>query len=185
MRTAKLTLIAVAAWFLPGGLPGALAQVQVQSEPGWYLGTGLIPPKPRPTEPREASEPGYQQFGGYRFTRHWSVNFGFAGSSQSNAWTVSGSGLLPIGRSFSLQGRLGLAVPTSELSLASAAGATSTLASMDPARVRSNLLWGFGGQYELSRNVGLRMDYNSRYGEDAAYNRARTDLWSINAVVRF
>jgi hypothetical protein len=61
----------------------------------------------------------------------------------------------------------------------------STLASMDPARVRSTLLWGFGGQYELSRNVGLRMDYNSRYGEDAAYNRARTDLWSINAVVRF
>lgn len=185
MTVAQLTLLAVvAAW-----LPGALAQ----SGSGWYLGTGLIPPKPRPeltvrphpTEPREASEPGVQQFGGYRFTRHWSLDFGFAGSSLSNAWTVSGSGLLPIGRSFSLQGRLGLAVPTSELSHSSAGGAMSTLASMDPARVRSNLLWGFGGLYELSRNVGLRMDYSSRYGEDAIYNRARTDLWSINAVVRF
>jgi hypothetical protein len=29
------------------------------------------------------------------------------------------------------------------------------------------------------------MDFNSRYGEDAATTRARTDLWSINAVVRF
>jgi len=174
--TARLTLIAVlAAWF---------TSAQAQSEPGWYLGTGLIPPKPRPeltlpphpTEPREASEPGYQQFGGYRFTRHWSVDFGYAGSSQANAWTVSGSGLLPISRSFSLQGRLGLAVPTAEL---------STLSSMDPARYRANMLWGFGGQYDFSRSVGLRVDYNSRYGEDAAYNRARTDLWSINAVVRY
>ena len=182
---ARLTLIAVfAAW---------LSSAQAQSEPGWYLGTGLIPPRPRPeltvpphpSELRESAETSYQQFGGYRFTRHWSVDFGYAGSSQSNAWTVAGSGLLPIGRSFSLQGRLGLAVPTAEFSLSSAAGALSTLSSMDSARVRANMLWGFGGRYDVSPNFGLSMDYNSRYGEDAAYNRARTDLWSINAVVRF
>jgi hypothetical protein len=182
---ARLTLIAVfAAW---------LSSAQAQSEPGWYLGTGLIPPKPpaeltvppHPSELRESAETSYQQFGGYRFTRHWSVDFGYAGSSQSNAWTVAGSGLLPIGRSFSLQGRLGLAVPTAEFSLSSAAGALSTLSSMDPARVRANMLWGFGGRYDVSPNFGLSMDYNSRYGEDATYNRARTDLWSINAVVRF
>lgn len=191
MTTIRLTLIvALFAW-----LPGALAQAQ--SDSGWYLGTGLIPPRPRPElrvpphpgEIREASEPSLQQVGGYRFTRHWSVDFGYAGSNgstaQANAWTVSGSGLWPIGRSFSLQGRLGLAVPASELSISSAAGAMSTLSSMDPARYRANMLWGFGGQYEFSRSVGLRMDYNSRYGEDAAFNRARTDLWSINAVVRF
>mgnify|MGYP001446299764 FL=1 len=29
------------------------------------------------------------------------------------------------------------------------------------------------------------MDFSSHYGEDAYANRARTDLWSINAVVRF
>ena len=172
-------------------LPGALAQSQ--SDSGWYLGTGLIPPQPRPqvavlphpTEPREVLEPVFQQFGGYRFTRHWSLDFGYAGSSQSNAWTVSGSGVLPIGRTFSLQGRFGLAMPASEYSISSAASSLSTLASLDPARVRSNLLWGFGGQYEFSPGVGLRMDFNSRYGEDAAATRARTDLWSINAVVRF
>jgi hypothetical protein len=182
---AKLTLIAVlSAW-----LPGTLAQ----GEPGWYLGSGLVPPRPRPeltvpphpTELREAGEPGVQQFGGYRFTRRWSLDFGHAGSSQANAWTVSGSGLLPVGQSFSLQGRFGLAVPTSEFSLSTAASALSTLTAMDSARARANLLWGFGGQYEFSPSVGLRMEYNSRYGEDAAYNRARTDLWSINAIVRF
>lgn len=187
MRTAKLILVAV----LGGWLPGALGQAQ--SDAGWYLGSGLVLPKPRvelagpgqPRELREGVEPVFQQFGGYRFTRHWSLDFGFAGSAQSNAWTLAGSGQLPLGRSFSLQGRLGLAVPAAEYSLSSAAGALSTLASLDPSRVRSNLLWGFGGQYEFSPTIGLRMDYNSRYGEDAAYNRARTDLWSINAVVRF
>jgi hypothetical protein len=185
VNTAKLTLIAAIA----AGSAGALAQ----TDAGWYLGTGLVPPKPRPelvvpphpSEPREVAEPGFQQFGGYRFTRNWSVDFGYAGSSQSNAWTFAGSGLLPIGRSFSLQGRLGLAVPTTEFSLSSAAGALSSVTSMDAARARSNLLWGFGGQYDFNPNVGLRMDFNSRYGEDAAANRARNDLWSINAVVRF
>ncbi len=185
VTTAKLTLIAVfAAWW---------SSAQAQSEPGWYLGTGLIPPMPRaestvpphPSELRESTEPSYQQFGGYRFTRHWSVDFGYGAGSQSNAWTLSGSGLLPIGRSFSLQGRLGLAVPTAELSLSSAAGALSTLSSMDAARYRTSMLWGLGGQFEFTRNVGLRMDFNSRYNEDAAYNRARSELWSINAVVRF
>jgi len=185
VTTAKLALIAVFAAWLSGA--------QAQSDTGWYLGTGLVPPKPRPelavppqpSELREPAEPSYQQFGGYRFTPHWSLDFGYAGSSQANAWTFAGSGQLPLGRSFSLQGRLGLAVPASEISLSSAAGALSSLSSMDPARYRSNLLWGFGGQYEVTPNVGLRMDFNSRYGEDAAYNRARTDLWSINAVVRF
>jgi len=187
VTVAKHILAAILAVWLPGAL------AQSQSDSGWYLGTGLIPPQPRPqvavpphpTEPRESLEPVFQQFGGYRFTPHWSLDFGYAGSSQSNAWTVSGSGMLPIGRSFSLQGRFGLAVPSSEYSLSSATGALSTLASLDPARIRSNLLWGFGGQYDFNPNVGLRMDFNSRYGEDAAYNRARNDLWSINTVVRF
>ena len=187
----RLVTHILAASFAVCWLPGALAQAQ--SDTGWYLGTGLLPPQPRPqigfaphpTEPREVLEPVIQQFGGYRFTRHWSLDFGYTGSSQSNAWTVAGSGVLPIGRSFSLQGRLGLAVPSPEYSISSAASTLSTLASLDPARVRSNLLWGFGGQYDFNPNVGLRMDFNSRYGEDAAANRARNDLWSINTVVRF
>lgn len=180
-------------------LPGALAQAPADN--GWYLGSGLLPVKPRPQlagptipgEPREAAEPGYQQFGGFRFTRNWSLDIGYAGGNRpaagdssihANAWTFSGTGLLPITRSFSLQGRLGVAMPTAEFSLTSAASTLSSLAG-ESARNRMNMLWGVGGQYEFSPTVGLRMDYNSRYADDTGYNRARTDLWSINAVVRF
>jgi len=204
VNAAKLALVAALAaapW-----TPGALAQAPAQSS-GWYLGSGVIPPKSRPevgahaspSEPREATDPSYQQFAGYRFTRYWSLDFGYAGGSrpgagdassiQSNAWTLAGTGLLPIGRAFALQGRLGLAVPTAEFSLSSATGALSSLAASgtgaDPSKYRMNMLWGFGGQYEFSRHLGLRMDYNSRYADEVGYNRARTDLWSINAVVRF
>lgn len=200
MSSPRLTLTAVfAASFFSGGLPCALAQVQPDS--GWYLGSGLIPLKPRPLiagpanalEPYEATESAYGHFGGFRFTRNWSLDFGYAGgnrqtngdgSIQSKAWTFSGTGLLPITRTLSLQGRLGVAMPTAEFSMSSAAGALSSLGA-EGTRSRMNMLWGVGGQYEFSPNVGLRLDYNSRYADDAGYQRARSDLWSVNAVVRF
>jgi len=184
-------LIAVLAAFAAGR--PALAQSQGQPVGGWYLGSGLLLPTPRPEikvvpnpgELRESLESRFRQFGGYRFTENWSVDLGYAGSSQSNAWTLAGGGLLPIGRSLSLQGRLGLALPAADSSLASATDALSALASFDPSKARAGLLWGFGGQYDFGAGVGMRLDFHSRYSEDAAANRARNDLWSINAVVRF
>lgn len=180
-------------------LPGALAQAPADN--GWYLGSGLVPVMPRlllpgpalTGEPREAGEPGYQHFAGFRFTRNWSLDIGYAGGNRlaasdssihANAWTVSGTGLLPITRAFSLQGRLGVAMPTAEFSLSSAANSLTSLGG-DGSRTRMNMLWGVGGQYDFGPNLGLRMDYNSRYADEPGYNRARTDLWSINAVVRF
>lgn len=190
---AVLCALAAGAW-----APGAVAQAPGDAA-GWYLGTGLVPFKvppllagpASPGDLREAPDPSYQRFGGYRFTRTWSLDFGYAGgnrhgngdgSIQSNAWTFSGTGLLPISRTLSLTGRLGVAVPTAEFSLSSLAASG---AGADSPRNRMNVLWGFGGQYEFSPNVGLRLDYNSRYADDGGYNRARTDLWSINAIVRY
>lgn len=186
----SVVLLAFAA--LAAGLPAA-PQAQGQAEGGWYLGSGLQLPKPRPdlrivphpSEARDTLESSLQQFGGYRIDRYWSVDLGYLASSQSSAWTLAGSGLWSLGQSFSLQGRLGLALPAADNSIASATDALAGLASLDPAKARASLLWGFGGQYEFAQGSGLRMDFSSRYGEDAAANRARTDLWSINAFVRF
>lgn len=174
------------------GLPAAL-QAQGPADGGWYLGSGLQLPRPRPelrivphpSEVRETLESSLQQFGGYRFDRNWSLDLGYTASSRSGAWTLAGSGLWSLGESFSLQGRLGLALPAADNSISSATDALAGLASLDPAKARAALLWGFGGQYDFRSGAGLRMDFSSRYGEDAFANRARTDLWSINAVVRF
>jgi hypothetical protein len=186
-KTIQALLAALAA-----GFPAVL-QAQGQPEGGWYLGSGLQLPKPRPelrivpnpSEPREAMESSLQQFGGYRFDRNWSLDLGYSATSQSSAWTLAGSGLWSFGPSFSLQGRLGLALPAADNSISSATDALAGLASFDPAKARAGLLWGFGSQFDFSPGAGLRLDFSSRYGEDAFANRTRTDLWSINAVVRF
>jgi hypothetical protein len=188
MRKAIGTLLAA----LTAALPSAL-HAQGQPEGGWYLGSGLQLPKPRPelrivphpSEARDTLESSVQQVGGYRIDRYWSVDLGYVASSQSSAWTLAGSGQWSFGQSFSLQGRLGLALPATDNSIASATDALAGLASLDPAKARASLLWGLGGQYEFGSGSGLRMDFSSHYGEDAAANRARTDLWSINAFVRF
>jgi len=173
---------------------GAAAQASA-SENGWYLGGGIRPAVPQ----IEDTDVGYRHFGGYRFSRHWGVELGYSevgradGAAerdsfpthkpgyQTNAWTLAGTGVLPIGNSFSVQGRLGLSVAAPDAMLGAAGPG---LGSAFP-RYRSGVLWGFGGQYDLTGSVGLRVDYNNfgRLADDP--NGARSDLWSINAVVRF
>lgn len=173
---------------------GALAQQAGASDSGWYLGGGIRPPMPE----LEETDIGYRHFGGYRFSRHWGVELGYSDLGRGNggergvfetqksgvhtsAWTLAGTGVLPIGEAFSLQGRLGFSVTSPDATLmAPAAGFSSALP-----RYRPTVLWGFGGQYDLTGSVGLRVDYNNfgRLADDP--NGARSDLWSINAVVRF
>lgn len=170
---------------------GALAQPDATGA-GWYLGGGIRPPA------FADSDIGYRNFGGYRFTRHWGVELGYSDlgrgygaessqfeaqkyGAQTSAWTLAGTGVLPIGKDFSLQGRLGLSVATPD---ATAMSAGTGIGSAFP-RYRPTVLWGFGGQFDVTGSVGLRVDYNNfgRLADDP--NGARSDLWSINAVVRF
>ena len=89
--------------------------------------------------------------------------------------------MLPLGSSFSVQGRLGLSVATADVTQTAPGTA---IGSAFP-RYRPTVLWGFGGQYDVTGNVGLRVDYNNfgRLSDDPS--GTRSDLWSINAVVRF
>lgn len=173
---------------------GALAQVAAPGS-GWYLGGGIRPVLPAV----EDTDIGYRHFGGYRFTRHWGVELGYSDlgrgndgtepgflahrkfGTQASAWTLTGTGVLPLGGAFSLQGRLGLSVASAD---ATPATPGAWIGSALP-RYRPTVLWGFGGQYDVTDSVGLRLDYNNfgRVGDDQ--NGARSDLWSINAVVRF
>jgi OmpA-OmpF porin, OOP family len=181
-----------AVWASPA-LAQAPADASAQGA-GWYLGGGIRPAWPL----LEDTDVGYRDFGGYRFTRHWGVEMGYAGFGRGNgaaepgtvvppksphqsAWTLAGTGVLPIGEGFSLQGRLGLSMASPD---ATPLYAGATLGSAFP-RYRPSVLWGVGGQYDLSGQLGLRVDYNSfgRLNDDP--NGVRSDLWSINAVVRF
>jgi OOP family OmpA-OmpF porin len=172
---------------------GAAAQASAP-ENGWYLGGGIRPALPQ----IEDTDIGYRHFGGYRFSRRWGVELGYSdlgrGSegehglfeaqklgAQTSAWTLAGTGVLPLGNAFSIQGRLGVSLTTPDATLMAPG---SGIGSAFP-RHRPTVLWGFGGQYDLTGSVGLRVDYNNfgRLTDDP--NGTRSDLWSINAVVRF
>lgn len=196
-RLLAAVLLGTAAW-----VSGAIAQGPGAGT-GWYLGGGI-----RPTPAPDDTDVGYRNFGGYRFTRNWGVELGYsdlgrssgpaepvpAGAgrpgTQPSAWTLAGTGVLPLGNAFSLQGRLGLSVLTPDASLSSAGGAlSSTLQSVGVGpgspRYRPSVLWGFGGQYDVNGSFGLRLDYNNFGRLSEELGGARSDLWSINAVVRF
>lgn len=183
-------------------LPAALAQGPATDQ-GWYLGGGIRPPTPA----GEDTDIGYRNFGGYRFSRHWGVEMGYsdlgrgyggadsgayAGEKygyQTSAWTLAGTGVLPIGEAFSLQGRLGWSMASPDATLSApglGAGAQGQGIGSALPRYRSTVLWGVGGQYDYSSWLGLRVDYNN-FGrlEGENGNGTRSDLWSINAVVRF
>ena len=180
----------------------ALAQ-PAASEAGWYLGGGIRPP----SSTAEDTDIGYRNFGGFRFSRHWGVEMGYSDLGrgyggaesgaylqekygyQTSAWTLAGTGVLPIGEAFSLQGRLGwsLASPDAAVSAPGlGAGAQGQGIGSALPRYRSTVVWGVGGQYDYNSWLGLRVDYNN-FGriEGDNGNATRSDLWSINAVVRF
>lgn len=196
--SARLHLLALPAALLWAA--AALAQVAAPGE-GWYLGDGIRPATPTV----EDTDIGYRNFGGYRFTRHWGVELGYSDLGRGNggaepaayavekfgyqtsAWTLAGTGVLPLGETFSLQGRLGWSMATPDATLAPAglgAGALGQGLGSALPRYRSTMLWGFGGQYDWSDRFGLRVDYNN-FGRLDDQNGTRSDLWSINAVVRF
>lgn len=172
---------------------GALAQAQ---DAGWL---GGIRPVALAVHEEADVDIGYRHFGGYRFSRNWAVELGYSDLGRGNegepgpqttqkyglqtsAWTLAGTGILPLGQSFSLKGRLGLSMATPDATLS---GASSSAVGSALPRYRPSLSWGFGGQYDLTGTVGLRVDYNNygRLADDP--NGERSDLWSINAVVRF
>lgn len=183
-------------------LSPALAQTPAPAaDQGWYLGGGIRLAAPAV----EDTDIGYRNFGGYRFSRNWGVELGYSdlgrgyGAAESgaytqerygyqtSAWTLAGTGVLPIGEAFSLQGRLGWSMATPDATLGApglGAGAQGQgIGSVLP-RYRSTVLWGVGGQYDYSNWLGLRVDYNN-FGRFEGENGTRSDLWSINAVVRF
>ena len=173
---------------------GAPAQAKAPDS-GWYLGGGIRPAMPA----IEDTDIGYRHFGGFRFSRNWGVELGYSDlgrspdsvepaflpqqkyGAQTSAWTLAGTGVFPLGNAFSIQGRLGFSLTAPDATLmATGSGISSAFP-----RYRPTVLWGLGGQYDVTGSVGLRVDYNNfgRLADDP--NGARSDLWSINAVVRF
>lgn len=123
----------------------------------------------------------YSVFGGYSFNEYiagelaW-IEFGDADTSLSgikmkgNAASLSVVGSLPVGQDFSLFAKLGYA-------------STKVEATGGPSETKDDVTYGLGAQYNVTRNVGLRLGYDTyRVGKTTTKD---SGLTSIAVLYRF
>jgi len=170
-------------------LPAAFLTVSApaaaqQSDMGFYIGgaygmssfdidtTGITNPSV------DDSDSGFKIFGGYQFSRNWGVevgyvDFGKAGISGSilgipftgdlgvTALTVAGTGTMPMNESFSLLGKVGMWNWDAKANVAALGTAGSASDS------GTDLFFGVGLRYNLSKNLGLQLEVEQYSGDDS------------------
>ena len=135
----------------------------------------------------EQKDTGWKLIGGYKFSRHWSVEAAYSdfgrlreigagaeASIDTTAIEASVLGAVPITPALSAFGRLGGYRSRAELANA-AAGKKST----------SNITFGVGLQYDFGRHVGLRAEWqryqNVKARNDATGVEMQSDLSTFGA----
>jgi OmpA-OmpF porin, OOP family len=159
-------------------------------------------------ENKDESDKGGKLFAGVQFNRwfalelayadlgRFSYDYNAAGANVSTeyrvkAWNLSGQLGLPFSNRFSVLVRGGAGRMKAERETTAASGGldavlTAAGVPISGSKSRTNLSWGFGAEYDFSRALGLRLDYDN-YGRvgDGSVGRARIGMYSLNAIVRF
>ncbi len=94
---------------------------------------------------------------------------------------VSATGTFPIAASFSLIGKVGLARTTVDLN------ATSGIGSYSSSATTTKLAWGLGAQFDLSKNLGIRAQYEDfgDVGDANTTGTAKISMISAGVVMKF
>ena len=150
----------------------------------------------------EKNKTAYKIFGGYNVNQYFGVEGGFvdfgkpaakfsgnAGtdkvSEELSSWFVAAKGTLPLTEQFNLFGKLG--VTQNKAKVSSSAGGTSASDS------RSGVLYGVGAEYNVTKQVGLRVEYEDfgNFGKAFDFNsntgtgRTKASMWSVGATFKF
>jgi len=168
----------------------AVSMAQARGETGWYAGITLGQSDVKNVDCTgfscDTKDTAFRILGGYQINRNFAAELGYHDLGKvkvtgpanfdikSNAWELVGVGAYPLANQFSVYGKLGVyrgevKVPGSK--------ATNT-----------DLTYGIGGQYDLSREWGLRAEWQ-RYGkigsDDVTGGKSDVDVLSIGAIWRF
>jgi OmpA-OmpF porin, OOP family len=127
----------------------------------------------------------YRIFGGYQLNRHLAVEGGYAPLGEvsggnlkleTNVWDLVGVGIWPLSPQFSIYGKLGVYNAEAKLSGAVSGNKTTT-----------DLTYGLGGQFNISHNLGLRLEWQRYSGVEApqvgAVGGGDTDIDTLNLGV--
>jgi OOP family OmpA-OmpF porin len=153
---------------------------------------------PGASDSQDETDSAYKLFAGYNFNRNWAVEAGYAdlgkpsyttrlfgvtgvATVENTAWFVAGKGTLPVGTALGLFAKLGVTQNKSE-----ATGSVGAL-SVSGSKTRTEALVGVGAQYSLTRNFGIRAEYEDfgKFGNSNDTGRTKTSLWSVGVTYSF
>lgn len=144
------------------------------------------------------TDTGWKAFAGYRFMKYLAVegaytNFGEATANtivtapgagivnttvESEAWTVSALGILPLGDRFSLFGRLGVNFWNVDVSATgTGSGGTASASDSDDG---TDWVYGVGAAFSINKNLSVRGEWE-RYD----FDDGDVDLWSAGISWNF
>lgn len=104
----------------------------------------------------------------------------FTAEVKSTEWQLVATGTLPMGNDFSLIGKAGFAFWEAKPS-ATALGAVIPIAS----ETGGDFLWGIGAQYDFTKSVAVRGQYESHKLGNTTLDRGDLDTFSMGVVYKF
>lgn len=134
-----------------------------------------------------SSQAGFGLLGGYLFNPNFALEIeyddlgGFdstTGNINGSSVGVSGVGYFPFNQQFSIFGKLGIASTTLKDTPKPGYSGSFTYGN-------TGITLGFGGQYDASRQVGLRLGIDIYPVGDAASSTSTADMFYLGGVFRF
>lgn len=189
--------IAAAQWYVGGSVGRSTTSFNTSD-----FSTGL----PGVSESQDRKKAGNKVFAGYDLSRNWALEGGHAelGTARYNysfppvsatsdveqsAWFLAVKGTLPVASQFNVFGKLGWTNNRLELYNTSdnAAFNAANGLPLDRTRRRSDMMFGFGGEYLVHKNVGIRFEYDDfgKFGDSNETGATKAGLWSVGATLKF
>jgi OOP family OmpA-OmpF porin len=178
----------------------AVSMAQARGDTGWYVGASVGQSKARHVncagfDSCDTKAAAFGILGGYQINRNFAAELGYHdlgkvtfsapgvnGNIKASAWELVGLGAYPLANQFSVYGKLG-AYHAESKSSASIAG----LGSGSLKETNTDLTFGLGVQYDVSRELGVRGEWQ-RYknvGGDNTGGKSDIDVLGIGAIWRF
>ena len=193
----QAAVAAESGWY--GGLGVGLSQANIADDRirSELQGSGLT----MTTIDEDDRDVGYKLYGGYKFNKNFAVEggyfnlgkFGFtANTTPAGSLTGTGKfqglnldlvGILPFTEKFSAFGRAGY-IYTEAKDTFSGTGAV-TVTNPNPKKSEGSYKYGLGLQYDLTRSLGLRAEWERYRVNDAVGNKGDIDMALIGLVYTF
>jgi OOP family OmpA-OmpF porin len=182
------------------------------TDEGWYLGGGLGYSRSKINDEKinqqmggnasikdDDDDIGYKLFGGWKFHKNFAVEagyfnlgkFGFTATTPSSSLTgtakfqglnLDAVGILPLTEKFSALGRLGLTYTEAKDTFAPVG---MTVPNNNPSKTEANYKLGLGMQYDLTRALGLRAEWERYHVNDAIGNKGNVDMFLVGVIYTF